>query len=234
VSRSSARASNPLRGVRSLRVPTRLERILELDKEIRLLAACDRVRSPYLRPAVILALNTGLRRGELLSLQREQIDFIHSRIRIITAKTNSGERSIPMNLVVSVLLNYLAQKKKSNLAFPSNRKVGGRFLDLKKGFKKALQLAGIAPIRFHDLRHTFATRLVQAGVDIITVQHLLGHAKISMTARYAHSPNNARIAAVRRLDELFSSRPESNRPPEANVEGQVVVYKPQQVNTIGP
>jgi site-specific recombinase XerD len=149
-------------------------------------------------------------------------------------QSNSGERPIPMNSVVSALSEELAQKKKSNLVFPSNRKVGERFLDLKKGFKKAVELAGIAPIRFHDLRHTFATRLVQAGVDIITVQHLLGHAKICMTARYAHSPNNARIAAVRRLDELFSSRPAPNRPLDFTKGDAVAGYKPQQVNTLGP
>lgn len=97
-----------------------------------------------------------------------------------------------------------------------------------------MQLAGIPAIRFHDLRHTFATRLVQSGVDLITVQHLLGHAKISMTARYAHSPNDAKIAAVRRLDELFSSQPASNRPPKSNGAGEVVEVKPQQVSTIGP
>jgi integrase len=109
-----------------------------------------------------------------------------------------------------------------------------RFLDLKKGLKRAVQLAGIPPIRFHDLRHSFATRLVQAGVDIITVQHLLGHAKISMTARYAHSPDKARTAAVQRLDELFSLQPAPNRPPEVNKGGKVVEYKPQQVSTLGP
>ena len=74
-----------------------------------------------------------------------------------------------MNSTVSVLLSNLAQKKKSNLVFASNRKVGARLLDLKKGFKKAVLLAGIPHIRFHDLRHTFATRLVQSGVDLITV-----------------------------------------------------------------
>jgi integrase len=227
-------SANPLRGVRSLEVPTPLDRILELDEEIRLLAACDRVRSQYLRPAVLLALNTGMRRGELLSLEWQRVDLIHGRIRILNAKTKSSARSIPLNAISYALLSELAQRKKSNLVFPSNRKVGERFLDLKKGFKKALELAGVPAIRFHDLRHTFATRLVQAGVDIITVQHLLGHAKISMTARYAHSPNNARIAAVRRLDELFHSQSDPNRSPGANGPGDVAVYKPQQVNTIGP
>ncbi len=122
----------------------------------------------------------------------------------------------------------------SNLVFPSNRKVGEKFLDLKKGFKRAVQLAGLPKIRFHDVRHTFATRLVQAGVDISTVQHLLGHARISMTARYAHSPDTARIAAVKRLDELFDSQPVPKRSPEYHQAGEVAVYKPQQVSTIGP
>ena len=226
--------TNPLRGIRSLNVPTHIERILELEEEARLLAACDRVRSRFLRPAVILALNTGMRRGELLSLKWEQIDFVHCRIRILNAKTKSGERSIPMNTTTYALLSELRQNKKSNLVFPSNRKVGERLLDLKKGFKKAVQLAGLEKIRFHDLRHAFATRLVQAGVDIITVQRLLGHARISMTARYSHSPDSARIAAVRRLDELFSLQSDPNRPPEPTGPPAVAVHKAQQVSTLGP
>ena len=107
-------------------------------------------------------------------------------------------------------------------------------LDLKKGFKKAVKLAGLPKIRFHDLRHTFATRLVQAGVDIITVQHLLGHARISMTARYAHSPDQARVAAVERLDGLFDSQPAPKRPQESSMPDPVAEYKVKQVSTIGP
>jgi len=182
----------------------------------------------------ILALNTGMRRGELLSLEWQQVDLIHGRIRILNAKTNSSERSIPLNAISRSTLLELARDKKSNLVFPSNRKVGKRILDLKKGFRKAVQSAGIASLRFHDLRHTFATRLVQAGVDIITVQHLLGHAKISMTVRYAHSPDESKIAAVKRLDELFSSQPAPNRPLASNMRGEAATYKPQQVNTLGP
>jgi integrase len=87
-------------------------------------------------------------------------------------------------------------------------------LDVKKGFKKAVQLAGIQHFRFHDTRHTFATRLVRAGVDIVSVQHLLGHSKITMTARYAHSLADAKIAAVSKLDLTgFCSALDSNRTP---------------------
>lgn len=192
--------NNPFSGVRNLRVSKCSERVLQQDEENKLLDACDQIRSRHLRPAVVIALNTGMRRGELLSLEWAQVDLTGRKIRVLNAKSSSGERVIPMNATVYDLVSALAKKASSPLVFPSNRKNGCTILDLKKGFKKSVRLAGIRDIRFHDLRHTFATRLVQAGVDLITVQHLLGHAKITMTVRYAHSPSEAKIAAVGRLD----------------------------------
>src|SRR4029077_19052065 len=143
------------------------------------------------------ALNTGMRRSELLSLQWSQVDFAQRSIRVLNAKTDSGRRTIPMNLATYNVLNDLRRDGRSELVFPSPRKKGARIFDLKKGFKKVVRLGQLeGNLRFHDLRHSFATRLVQSGVDIITVQRLLGHAKISMTTRYAHSPDASRIAAV--------------------------------------
>ncbi|SRR5882724_758735 len=226
--------SNPFRGVRGLYVSKRMERILELDEEARLLAACDRVRSRFLRSVIVLALNTGMRRGELLSLSWRQIDLAHRTIRILTAKSSSGERSIPLNTTANAVISDLARGKNSELVFPSSRRAGKTILDLKKGFKKAVQLANIPGIRFHDLRHTFATRLVQAGVDLITVQHLLGHAKIAMTVRYAHSPTQARIAAVERLDAFSRFQPDPNRTRDGGKLGNSLESKPLQLNTIGP
>jgi integrase len=87
-------------------------------------------------------------------------------------------------------------------------------VDLKKGFAKAIKLAGIPHIRFRDLRHTFATRLAQSNVDFITLKELLGHASIRMTAHYTQSPTEAKIAAVSKLDLAgFCSAPDSNRTP---------------------
>ncbi len=100
---------------------------------------------------------------------------------------------------VQDLLFDLAQKRKSDFVFPSSRKPGERLGDSKVGFWRAVKLAGIPHIRVNDLRHTFASRLVRAGADLITVQHLLGHANITMTARYAHALEDGKIDAVRRL-----------------------------------
>jgi integrase len=120
-----------------------------------------------------------------------------------------------MNDTVFNLLSNLSRK--SGLVFPSHRKEGAPFRDPKKAFAKAIKLAGIEHLRFHDLRHTFATRLVRAGVDLITTQALLGHATIGMTTRYAHPLGDAKIAAVRRLDFAgVCSSPDSNRTPPPN------------------
>lgn len=213
---------NPFRGVRSLSVPKCVERVLGYDEETKLLAACDKVRSRFLRTLVLLALHTGMRRGEVLSLEWSRVDLDRRTIRIINAKSTAGDRIIPMNATVHALLSDLAKKVNTPLVFSSNRKPGEKLLDLKKGFKKAVQLSGIAHFRWHDMRHTFATRLVRAGVDIISVQHLLGHSKITMTARYAHSLADAKIAAVSTLDSagvcssLDSNRAPAPIPPEPN------------------
>jgi integrase len=191
---------NPFAGVKLLHVPQKPERVLSGAEEVALLAACDKVRAPHLRPIIILALNTGMRKGEILSLEWPQVDPDQRMIRVLNSKSEAGQRSIPMNGAVHSLLSTLPRHRGTPLVFPSHRNPGQRMRDHKVGFLKAVRLAGIPHIRFHDLRHTFATRLVRAGADIITVQRLLGHAKISMTARYAHSLLHDRIAAVKLLD----------------------------------
>jgi integrase len=204
---------NPFAGVKLLHVPAFPERILSKEEEEKLLSACKRVRAPYLRFIVGLALNTGMRRGEVLSLRWGQVDLENRLIHVSNGKTAQSDRRIPMNETVFDVLSKLSRK--NSLVFPSHRKEGGPFRDPKKAFAKAIRLAGIEHLRFHDLRHTFATRLVRAGVDLITVQHLLGHAKITMTARYAHSLADDKIAAVRRLDFAgVCSSPDPNRTPE--------------------
>ena len=220
--------------VRYLRVPGHLERVLSTDEKVRLIRACDSVHSRFLKPIIPLATNTGMRRGEILSLEWARVDLAQRAVRVLNAKSNSDDRSIPMNTTVHALLSSLAGNATSRFVFPRHRKPGDRLLDLKKGFKKVVKLTGIEDLRFHDLRHTFATRLVQAGVDLITVQHLLGHARITMTAWYAHSPNSARIAAVARLDSISSSESVPSRSAGPGLLRAESDIRPMQVSTIGP
>lgn len=211
---------------------------LRPEEKVRVLEACGHVRTHSLRPIVVLALHTGMRRGELPSLKWSHVDLVRRTVRVVNAKTRSGDRVISINVNVYATLSAIPRTDASKFVFSSNRNVGERFLDLKKGFEKAVRLANIIDIRFHDLRHTFATRLVQAGVDLIidliTVQHLLGHAKITMTSRYADSPTDARIAAVRRLETPECLQPDPNRTPEANGTPLGLMFKTPVLNSLGP
>jgi integrase len=191
---------NPFIGVKLLSVPNGIDRILTQEEETKLLAACDKVRTPHLRASVVIALNTGMRKGEIYGLRWESVDLETRWIRVLNGKTESSDRWIPINDAVFSSLSDLKLHKTGDFVFPSPRKAEVRFRDPKKGFAKAIRLAGIPHLRFHDLRHTFATRLVRLRADIVTVQHLMGHSKITMTQRYTHSLADDKILAVNRLD----------------------------------
>jgi integrase len=193
-------SSNPFTGVKLLHVPKRVARMLTAEEEVKLLTACGQIRTPHLASIVGIALNTGMRKGEIHGLRWEHINLTDTLITIINGKTAESNRDIPMNEATLKLLSDLCEKRKSEFVFPSTRKIGERLLDPKVGFMKAVRLAGIPHIRFHDLRHTYATRLVRAGVDLVTIQHLLGHTNVTMTSRYTHSDADAKMHAVKRLD----------------------------------
>jgi len=189
-------ATNPTRGVKLLRKENSRIRFLSKEECLRLYRAC----SKHLRPIVLIALHTGMRRGEILNLKWEDIDF--DRRLIYIRQTKSGEsREIPMSDVVLSTLSRL--EATGEYVFSKD---GDRRRDLRTGFANALKRAGITDFRFHDLRHTFASHLVMSGVDLLTVKELLGHKTIDMTLRYSHlSPSHKRKAmeSLRLLDGHF-------------------------------
>jgi len=185
---------NPMKRVKLLKENNQRIRYLEEDEIKRLIENC----SDHLRPIVLLALNTGMRRGEILNLKWDDIDFRQKIIYIRNSK--SGEkREIPMNDIVITTLQQM--KKISCGPYVFTNKEGRPFQKVYKGFKAALRRAGINNFTFHDLRHTFASHLVMNGADLKTVQELLGHKTFNMTLRYAHlSPDYKRKA----VDDLAS------------------------------
>ena len=137
---------------------------------------------------VVFALNTGLRQDELLSLEWSRVSF--ARKTILIQKTKSGRpRTIPLNRTALDLLNKkFGEKVRSIQDIVFVNRVGKKMCasKLRKDFNKVLEEAEIENFRFHDLRHTFSTRLAQAGVDLYKISKLLGHEDIKMTQRYAH------------------------------------------------
>ncbi|HUA22798.1 MAG TPA: site-specific integrase [Steroidobacteraceae bacterium] len=148
----------------------------------------------HLTPAVLLSMNTGVRRGELLALRWSAIDTKGKQLTIegSTAK-NQQTRHIPLNAeALEVLKQWKEQVRDGERVFP-----------IDTGFKTAwaalLERAKITKFRWHDLRHHFASRLVQAGVPLNTVRELLGHGSMAMTLRYAHLAPDQKREAVEKL-----------------------------------
>jgi len=130
-----------------------------------------------------------------LNLKWNQIDFEKELIKV--ENTKSGKtRHIHVNSELASLLLGLNSGQESGEFVLTNPKTGKPYLDLKRAFKNACKKAGIEDLRFHDLRHTFASRLVENGVDIITVKDLLGHSTVKMTERYTHPNQDLKKKAV--------------------------------------
>ena len=157
----------------------------------------------HVTPMVLLALNTGLRRGDLFSLRWDALDLDRQQMTLIIRKTSharrkAGKRVEPVTLPLSgEAVRVLREWRKlttGDLVFPSP--YGGRLDNITKAWTAVLDAAGIEGLRFHDLRHTFASRLVQAGVDLNTVRELMTHSDIKMTLVYAHLSPDHKAAAL--------------------------------------
>ena len=168
----------------------------------------------HIKPLVLLALNTGLRRGDLFELKWQHVDLGRRQIRKVISKSSHAKRkagkkaeaaTLPLSDEAHTVLAQLKRQRDpdSDLVFPSP--VSGTRLDnVKRGFNTTLKLAKIEDFRFHDLRHTFASRLVMAGVDINTVRELMTHSDIKMTLIYAHLTDDHKAAA---LEKAFGAAP---------------------------
>lgn len=152
----------------------------------------------YVKPVILLSLNTGIRRHALLSLRWDDIDLGAGTVTL-RAETAKSKKSavLPLNTTaLDVLRQWYAQRIDDNpLVFPSPQ-TGGIMDNCDSSFRWLLREAGITNFRWHDMRHDFASRLVMAGVDLNTVRELMTHSDISMTLRYAHLAPEKKRAAV--------------------------------------
>lgn len=223
-----------VRRVKLLSENNRRLRYLSKEECKALVNACCKYPSydlSHLRPIVITALNTGMRKEEILSLEWEKhVDLRHGFILLDKTK-NGDRRELPINGAVREALQGIVRRIDSHYVFIDGE--GKRFKDVKRSFATALKKAelercpecnherqkteskepglcqcganmacwkGINDFRFHDLRHTFASHLVMAGIDITTVKELLGHKTLTMTLRYAHLAPAHKVKAVEILD----------------------------------
>jgi integrase len=185
------------------REPEFKPRILEPEEARRIVQVAD---PHWLRPAVIVWLNTGLRKMELLRLRREDVDLKGRRLTVISANAKNGkERTIPINRVVTETLEAMP----GETYFFENPRTKTHVRDLLESFRAALTKAKIkGRVRIHDLRDTFATLALRGGVDIRTVAELIGDSPEVALKRYCHSDEKTKREAVERIsDIIIESRP---------------------------
>ncbi|MBL4614278.1 MAG: site-specific integrase [Magnetovibrio sp.] len=180
------RLHNPVKGVPMPKHrPGRDRRLIkdrdkDKDEEVQLLEACKASSSHWVTPIVILAIETGMRLGEILTLKRANIDYKTSVAHLPDTK-NGTARDVPLSTrALEALKAAPASTDKEGGAFPMTTH------SFEHHFKKARIAAEIENLRFHDLRHEATSRLFERGLDIMEVGHITGHKTLDMLRRYTH------------------------------------------------
>jgi integrase len=202
---------NPCRKVPREKEDNQIIRWLSDEEEDSLMAGAKGYLNGQLVEMITIALHTGLRQGELVNLKWKDVDLFRKTI-IIPKPKNKEPKTLPVNDTVFDLL--LAKSKVINMTgyvftTASGLRINAR--NLQREFcnartKAAEKTPEISNFRWHDMRHTFATRLIQAGVDIGRVAELLGHKDLKMTRRYAHHNPESLRNSVKILDNLQSKK----------------------------
>ncbi len=178
----------------------RRDRVLSREEEMRLLAACNGRRA-HLRSILICALDTGMRRGEILQLRWKDVNIEEGiiTIRATTTKT-MRPRSVPMSTRLREELKRMREKAPDDTEFL----VFGIDSDVKHGFTSACEEAGIEDFHFHDCRHTATTRLAQSGLSPLEVMRITGHSQLTTLTRYFNQTNEQLKKAAAALDAFNS------------------------------
>lgn len=183
---------NVCRSVRKLAENNERYRYLTTEEEAKLFDVLNDERFDRLRPVVAVALQTGMRKGELLSLEWRDVDFSQKTIRVRAAKTKTGVgRFVPISETAFLCLLELSLDKQSDSVF--------NVRCVNRAWYKALQLAELKDFHFHDLRHTTATRLAAAGADGFLIAEILGHSNLQTTKRYAHAGDERKRNLLEKL-----------------------------------
>jgi integrase len=188
---------SPAKQIRRFPVNNIREKTLSDEEMRRLVEAAE----PGIKPVLIIALSTGMRRNEILDLKWQNIHFEGKYIFIEYSKSGKT-RQIPMNdLIIETLKNV--PKVSESVFYNSKKKRNVSLFAVRYAFLRACEKAKIKGLRFHDLRHCAASAMVRKGIDLVTVSKILGHSSIIMTMRYAHAtPENMKIA-INSLGEIL-------------------------------
>jgi integrase len=186
--------ANPVRGITRPKFSNQRSRYLTAGEAQRLFRAVERSANPQLKHIVGLLLLTGARKNELLKAQWQHVDFDRHAWFIPDSKTGKS-RHVPLSQAAVDILGKLPRWGGCPWLLP-NPATLKPYTDIKRAWMTARDEAQLPDVRIHDLRHSFASFAVNAGVDLFAVGKVLGHADHQSTMRYSHLANDTLMAAV--------------------------------------
>ncbi len=193
--------ANPAKQLRRVSEPRGRTRFLDDDERTRLLEACKKSPEPRLYSIVLLAITTGMRQGELLGLQWQDLDLDTGFATVRNSK-NGHQRRVPIaGPAFDVLASSAPTGRRKTESVFGNQ--DGIPTWPRKAWDQALEQAGIEDFRFHDCRHTAASYLAQSGARLHDIAEILGHRTLQMVQRYAHLTDRRTAAVAQRMVDMF-------------------------------
>ena len=194
------KVTNPITGIKRMSEPQGRMKRLSIDAETALLGCCHNLNLDYLADIIVVAIETGMRCGEILSMRWEDVDFINRRVLLRDTK-NGDSRQVPLSSRVKIIFEELSSRNTGDLVFPYCRWVIRRHYTrvVKQSAKahKGVQNP-FTDLRFHDLRHEALSRLSDKGLNVMEIAHISGHRTLTMLRRYTH-PNHEVL--LKKLDD---------------------------------
>ena len=188
-------SSNPVSRVKFPPANNEQMRVLSLEEERLYLAACPQP----LHDLAVMMIETGMRPEELYRLRVEHVSLEEGYVFNPKGKSKAARRKLPLTRRAADLLKT---RLDGEYVFPDADDPAQPMGKINNAHNAALKRSGLPHFRLYDLRHTFATRATEAGVDLVTLAALLGHSKIQMVLRYAHPQAEHKAQAIRKMEEF--------------------------------
>jgi integrase len=194
---------NPVSQIKLLAEANQQNRVLTFAEQRMYLEAA----SPTLAAVAGLILETGMRPEEVFTLQASSVRIKDRFLRVERGKTPSARRRIELtDAAVAVLRTRVALTVDSPYLFPCETDAARPLPGIQSAHARALANSGVDDFRPYDLRHTWATRAAEAGIDLVTLASMLGHSRIQMVMRYAHPTQAHQSSAMKKLEKHNSER----------------------------
>jgi integrase len=182
------KVANPITGIKRMSEPQGRMKRLSMEAETALLTCCHELNLAYLADIIVVAIETGMRCGEILSMRWEDVDFVNRRVLLRDTK-NGDSRQVPLSSRVKIVLEQLSSRNTGDLVFPycrwAIRRHYTRVVKQSSKTHKGKQNPFI-DLRFHDLRHEALSRLSDKGLNVMEIAHISGHRTLAMLKRYTH------------------------------------------------